>query len=303
VATILKEFFRDLPEPLLPREVYHPLLAVQSKFPLKGINRSKIRLIKNNAKCRYLKKLTYHFYLSQQADDFVPNLFYRSHYLQYPAALIHNISRGHRGRMLKLFMIFTVYPVFLPYNIRRGHYLPWGTMYIFLFWLVSRSLFTLGLWAFAVIYLIIYSRTPMQVFRFLTIIKYKTIYFWVRGGLKWSIDRSCRKLFSPRVLSKSVPASSCERPTVEERLFHQRPPFSSSILPAKPAQLTEDIVRSAWTMSPAHPSVKCFFFWDLKQLFDMRPYIWGRLCLKEPWFQRFRQSFRSRRKYWNLLWE
>ena len=31
VATILKEFFRDLPEPLLPREVYHPLLAVQSK--------------------------------------------------------------------------------------------------------------------------------------------------------------------------------------------------------------------------------------------------------------------------------
>jgi len=29
VATILKEFFRDLPEPLLPREVYHPLLAVQ----------------------------------------------------------------------------------------------------------------------------------------------------------------------------------------------------------------------------------------------------------------------------------
>ena len=32
VATILKEFFRDLPEPLLPREVYHPLLAVQSKL-------------------------------------------------------------------------------------------------------------------------------------------------------------------------------------------------------------------------------------------------------------------------------
>ena len=31
VATILKEFFRDLPEPLLPREVYHPLLAIQSK--------------------------------------------------------------------------------------------------------------------------------------------------------------------------------------------------------------------------------------------------------------------------------
>ena len=32
VATILKEFLRDLPEPLLPREVYHPLLSVQSKF-------------------------------------------------------------------------------------------------------------------------------------------------------------------------------------------------------------------------------------------------------------------------------
>ena len=31
VATILKEFLRDLPEPLLPREVYHPLLSVQSK--------------------------------------------------------------------------------------------------------------------------------------------------------------------------------------------------------------------------------------------------------------------------------
>ena len=31
VATILKEFFRELPEPLLPREVYQPLLAIQSK--------------------------------------------------------------------------------------------------------------------------------------------------------------------------------------------------------------------------------------------------------------------------------
>ena len=49
VATILKEFFRDLPEPLLPREVYHPLLAVQSKY------RRKIRLIESNVKCRYLK--------------------------------------------------------------------------------------------------------------------------------------------------------------------------------------------------------------------------------------------------------
>ena len=33
VASILKEFFKDLPEPLLPREVYHPLLAIQSKSP------------------------------------------------------------------------------------------------------------------------------------------------------------------------------------------------------------------------------------------------------------------------------
>ena len=31
VATILKEFFRELPEPLLPRVVYQPLLAIQSK--------------------------------------------------------------------------------------------------------------------------------------------------------------------------------------------------------------------------------------------------------------------------------
>ena len=34
VAYILKEFFRDLPEPLLPREVYQPLLAIQSKKQL-----------------------------------------------------------------------------------------------------------------------------------------------------------------------------------------------------------------------------------------------------------------------------
>ncbi len=52
-------------------------------------------------------------------------------------------------------------------------------------------------------------------------------------------------------------------------------------------------------MSPAHPSVKCFFFWAVKQLVDVRPYIWGWLCLKEPWFRRFRQSFRSRRNIEN----
>ena len=32
VATLLKEFFRDLPEPLLTRELYEPLLATQSEF-------------------------------------------------------------------------------------------------------------------------------------------------------------------------------------------------------------------------------------------------------------------------------
>ena len=31
VATLLKEFFRDLPEPLIPKELLPGLLAVQSK--------------------------------------------------------------------------------------------------------------------------------------------------------------------------------------------------------------------------------------------------------------------------------
>lgn len=36
VATLLKEFFRDLPEPLLTRELYEPLIKTQSKgFTLK----------------------------------------------------------------------------------------------------------------------------------------------------------------------------------------------------------------------------------------------------------------------------
>ncbi len=61
-------------------------------------------------------------------------------------------------------------------------------------------------------------------------------------------------------------------------------------------------VRSAWTMSPAHPCIKCFFFLNVNQWIDVRPYIWGRLCLKEPWFLRIRQSFRSRRIHWKLLW-
>ena len=31
VATLLKEFFRDLPEPLIPKEVQPALLAIQRK--------------------------------------------------------------------------------------------------------------------------------------------------------------------------------------------------------------------------------------------------------------------------------
>ena len=45
VATILKEFFRDLPEPLLPREVYQPLLAIQSKFRIQN-NYSELLIVK-----------------------------------------------------------------------------------------------------------------------------------------------------------------------------------------------------------------------------------------------------------------
>ena len=31
VATLLKEFFRDLPEPIIPKELHPALLAVNSK--------------------------------------------------------------------------------------------------------------------------------------------------------------------------------------------------------------------------------------------------------------------------------
>ena len=31
VACLLKEFFRSLPEPLIPRELYHPFLQTRSK--------------------------------------------------------------------------------------------------------------------------------------------------------------------------------------------------------------------------------------------------------------------------------
>ena len=34
VATLLKEFFRDLPEPLIPKEVQPALLAIQRKYLL-----------------------------------------------------------------------------------------------------------------------------------------------------------------------------------------------------------------------------------------------------------------------------
>ena len=37
VATLLKEFFRDLPEPVIPKEVQSALLASQSKLKI-GIN-------------------------------------------------------------------------------------------------------------------------------------------------------------------------------------------------------------------------------------------------------------------------
>ena len=38
VATLLKEFFRDLPEPLLPKEVQSALLAIHSKLAIKIVN-------------------------------------------------------------------------------------------------------------------------------------------------------------------------------------------------------------------------------------------------------------------------
>lgn len=31
VATLLKEFFRDLPEPLIPKDLCQPLIAIQSE--------------------------------------------------------------------------------------------------------------------------------------------------------------------------------------------------------------------------------------------------------------------------------
>ncbi len=55
-------------------------------------------------------------------------------------------------------------------------------------------------------------------------------------------------------------------------------------------------VRSAWTMSPAHPCVKCFF--SKRELLN---HIWGQSCLKEPWFWRFQQSFRSGRNHWKTV--
>ncbi len=48
MATILKEFFRDLPEPLLPREVYHPLLAVQSEYSIMGVVGNKPEIARNS---------------------------------------------------------------------------------------------------------------------------------------------------------------------------------------------------------------------------------------------------------------
>ena len=42
VATLLKEFFRDLPEPLIPKEVQPALLAIQSMYAKKNFNVSGI---------------------------------------------------------------------------------------------------------------------------------------------------------------------------------------------------------------------------------------------------------------------
>jgi hypothetical protein len=62
------------------------------------------------------------------------------------------------------------YPVAFPHNISRGHYLP--ARLTALFWLVSRQLFTLGFLAFAM-----REPTALHVYRFLTKIKFRAIYF------------------------------------------------------------------------------------------------------------------------------
>ena len=36
VATLLKEFFRDLPEPIIPKDLHPALLAIQSEFSGRG---------------------------------------------------------------------------------------------------------------------------------------------------------------------------------------------------------------------------------------------------------------------------
>ena len=47
VATLLKEFFRDLPEPLLPKEVQSALLAIHSKLAIPNYKDKLILEIKN----------------------------------------------------------------------------------------------------------------------------------------------------------------------------------------------------------------------------------------------------------------
>ena len=47
VATLLKEFFRDLPDPLLPKEVQSALLAIHSKLAIPNYKDKLILEIKN----------------------------------------------------------------------------------------------------------------------------------------------------------------------------------------------------------------------------------------------------------------
>jgi hypothetical protein len=78
--------------------------------------------------------------------------------------------RGLTAIFQKKFTRVTNYPVAFPHNTSRGHYLP--ERFTALFWLVSRHLFTLGFLAFAM-----REPTALQVYRFFTKIKFRTIYF------------------------------------------------------------------------------------------------------------------------------
>ena len=51
VATLLKEFFRDLPEPLLPKEVQSALLAIHSKLAIIILKINLVICIMNYTQC------------------------------------------------------------------------------------------------------------------------------------------------------------------------------------------------------------------------------------------------------------